>query len=105
MGDEQAVADALGDFLGQGGEGRRTAHHVVADAGETLDQRRDRDFGIDQRLPLVLDDTAHHLDDANLDHPVGDRVRPGGFEVDEGDRGVEQQGRMLGPADTPPASD
>jgi hypothetical protein len=83
VGDEQATRESRQDLFGDILEGRRIGHHRIADAGQALDEGRNRRPGLTRvdhsRTPFLVD-----FDDADFGDAVGRRRGPGGFEVDEG---------------------
>jgi len=91
VGDEDAVAGELEERRQNGLDARSRRDHRVGDAGEHLDERRDRLAGLDQGLELAEHVAAAHLDRAEL----GDRGRRGAaprrLEVDDDERHVGQR--------------
>ena len=84
VGDEDTALEQRGDRVGHGFEGRRVGHHGVGDAGDLLDQRRNRLAGCDQALPA-----RHHLaildaQDGDLGDAVAHRMRTGALDIDDG---------------------
>jgi hypothetical protein len=67
----------------------RLAHHLVVDAGQLDDERRDRLAGVDQRRPFGLHPVAPvvEFDGSYLDDTVFAGVKTGGLDV-EGDDGI-----------------
>ena len=87
--DQQPAAQLVQQHGGDVGERRRVGHHRVADAGDLLDEGRDRLPGIDQHVE-ALDALAVNQDDADLGHPVTADVAAGGLQVDNGTRPLKQ---------------
>lgn len=83
VGDEESPLQARCQFFRHLGEGRGIFHHLVADAGELLDELGDGPLGIDQGAPGGHP-VAFHLHHADLGDAVDRRVAAGGFKVDEG---------------------
>ena len=93
--DEHAVGQALLDVGGDRGKRRRARHHRVRDAGQRLDDRRNRHLRIDERTPFVdarrpAVRVGVDADDPDLRDPVVRGAGSGRFEVDEGQRGSEE---------------
>ena len=84
VGDEQAPVQALQGLGGNRLEGRRVGDHLIADAGELLDEGRDARAGIDQLLPFAHLTVRIDLDNPDLGDAVGRRGGAGGFEIDKG---------------------
>ena len=79
----------LGDVL----EVRSNRRHVVADAGERRDHRRDALPRIHERLVLVDDGTASHLHDGDLyDAMTVPCPASGGLDIDHSERHLRQRG-------------
>jgi hypothetical protein len=82
VGDEDAVPETRQQLLTQRTERRSIAHHIVGDAGQVLDERRNRYFRIDQGRP-AMDAVAIDLDDADFGDAVAGGIGAGGFKIDE----------------------
>src|SRR3954451_14146194 len=89
VGDESAPGKPLVESGGELGEARRTRRHLVGDAGERLDRRRDRGPWIHQGRPLRAHLEAVDLDDADLGDAVPRRLAAGRFEVDHCERAFQ----------------
>ncbi len=105
VGDEDPARQRREDLIGDRGERGRVADHVVGDAGDRTDDRRNGPARIDQRF-------EHHLPPAALDHDhrdLGDAVaRPrahaGGLHVHHGEGALIQQRGSLRFGHQPPAA-
>jgi hypothetical protein len=90
MGHEQAAFEPGHHIGSKLREGRRVCDHVVGDPGELLDLSRHAAPGVHERVPLLHDPAALDQHDAHLDDTVVDRAATGRFQVDAGERAVEQ---------------
>jgi len=90
VGDEQLAVQACPQLLGNLGESGRAGHHVVADAGEMLDERGNGALWIHQGAP-ARGFAVHHFDQADFGDAVDDRIGAGGFQVDEDEPGRERR--------------
>src|SRR5450755_4010343 len=70
--------EAVRDF----GEYRRTAHHLVRDAGDLRYLGRDGSLGIHQGMPLVDDLVVADLDRADFGYPIAGRPTARRLDVD-----------------------
>jgi hypothetical protein len=61
---------------------RSVCHHLIGDAGELDDGRRDRHIGADERLEVPDDGAAAHTHGPDLDDGVVPRDRSRGLDVD-----------------------
>jgi hypothetical protein len=84
VGDENAAAEALGQFVRHLGKGRRAFHHLVADPCQLLDEFGDRPLRVDEGVPGG-NPVAVHFDNADLGDSIERRVAARGLEVDEGE--------------------
>jgi len=83
--DEQPALEPAPRFVGNRREGRGVGDHRVADAGQLLDEGRNRHARRDQLLPLADAAVRVDLDDADFRDAVDGGSGAGGFEVDEGE--------------------
>ncbi len=90
--DEQPPVEALANLAAQVLEGRSALDHLVADAGEGFDGRRDAHARVDEAAPRLDDLAAVEQHDADFGDPVVDGHATRGLEVDAGD-GAAQRGR------------
>ena len=88
--DEDTASKPLVQIRGEIGESWRLRQHVRRDAAERLDLRGQRTPGIDQRRPFRHHLEALDLDDADLGDAVGARARASRFEIDDGERRLEE---------------
>ena len=89
---EEAPVEPRPDLGAQVVESGGVGDHLVGDAGEALDGRRDALAGIDETAPLPDDGAVVEQHDADLGDPVLGRRPPGRLEVDARDRPT-QHGR------------
>jgi hypothetical protein len=105
VGDEDPPRERRQHLIRDCREARGVAHHVVRDAGDRADQRRNRSAGIHQRI-------EHHLAPPALNHDDGDLRNPivpagphsGGLDVHHGERALVEQRGALRLRDQAPAS-
>ena len=83
----EALEQVAGEHPERGGAG----DHLVGDAGERLDRTGNARFRIDQRRPLPGDLAGFGLDHRDLGDAVVRRMRASGFQIDDGERRVEQR--------------
>jgi len=86
MRDEQLALEALEQSRRELLEPGRMLHHLVADAGERLDERWNALFRIYQLAPAVHAFAVGHLDQADLGDALMCRNHAGGLEVEEDQR-------------------
>ena len=70
MGNEDSVLETGVDFVNGPLEERRQRNHLVRNAGETLNMRRDRTAGVHQRVKRFTNRSLIDVHDGNLGHPV-----------------------------------
>ena len=89
---EKAAMQTQQDLFGQLGKGRRTGHHLIGDARQTLDETRNRGLRVDQTGPLTHLAFFVHLDDADFGDAVHSPCGAGGFQVHKDHRLSKQSG-------------
>ncbi|MET3246479.1 hypothetical protein ABIE53_003224 [Burkholderia sp. OAS925] len=84
MRDEQFAVQAGKEFGRDGVECRRAAHHRIRDAGQLLNEGRNRLLRIDEAAP-ARDAGRPDFDDADLGNAVLAGRAAGGFKIDKDD--------------------
>ena len=94
--DDHRVARELEERRQDLGDERRGRHHVLGDAGEHRDHRRDGHARIDERLEAAEQLAAAQLERADLGDRVGVGRSAGGLEVDDDERRLRERRAQVG---------
>jgi hypothetical protein len=81
VGDEDSIAHELQKAIGDFGEERRAAHHVIRDADQPNDICRDWPLRIEQGMPLGDHLMIANFDRANLGDAITRCPAAGGFKI------------------------
>ena len=95
MGHQHGALQQGQQLRGKGFKARCLKHHGIADAGQVLDEGRDRRAGIDQAAPACHFTAVLNAYCGNFGDAVMHRVATGGFQVKQkvaGQHGASRRG-------------
>jgi hypothetical protein len=79
MPDYRQVAHKISEVLDDRLNGRCVAHHLIRNAGQLGNGRRNQPLRVDQGLPAINNSVFIELDSPNLKNGISKRVKTGGF--------------------------